>query len=217
MSAVYDRSLADDDLYPLLVRIWTGTYAAIDWPPQAPQIARRCAQALAAERPCEHGVLNAPTERSVQTARDAVVADLQPTPRDLLAVLADNWRDVEHLEGPLDQQCTLLEFAAHVLIEPVAAACALMWPGLHHTRVASEARRRPEPNRWSPVAGDDWSDVVRRELVVLRQPNQDVPEDGDDAALLLAWARANVIMCGGEPAVSPRASCGPCAPAARRT
>lgn len=86
MAALRDATLSDADVYPLLVRIWTGRPAATDWPPQAPELARRCATTLAGRSPCELGALNAPTDRSVQTARNAIVAELRLTPRDLEVV-----------------------------------------------------------------------------------------------------------------------------------
>ena len=203
LSAARQRSLSDDDLYPLLVRVWTGSYAAIDWPSEAPQIARRCATALAAEQPCELGALHLPTDQSIQTAHEAIVKDLGLTPADLLEVLADNWQHAEHLECRLDRRRTLLEFAGHVLIGPIAAACTLIWAALNPREGRFEARRRPQPNGWSPVAADAWTDVVHAELAVLGQPARDVPEDGDEAALLLAYARANVLRdLGGEGAVA---------------
>jgi hypothetical protein len=89
----------------------------------------------------------------------------------------------------------------------------LIWAALNPSEGPFEARRRPQPNGWSPVAGDDWSDVVRGELAVLGRPARDVPVDGDEAALLLAYARASVLRdLGGQGAVAAsivRTECSP--------
>jgi hypothetical protein len=67
-----------------------------------------------------------------------------------------------------------------------------MWAtlSLHHSTGLSAETLLPE--EWSPVAADDWLDVVREEL---ERPNRPGPGpagdgDGDEAAHLLAAARA---------------------------
>ena len=193
MRALRDQTLSDEDLYPLLVRIWTGCVATFDWPRQASHVARRCATTLAAERACELGAFSAPTDRAVQMACDAVVTELGLTSRDLLAVLADNWQELSDHEMPDQRECTLLAFAQHVLLEPVTAACVLTWSVLNSVTEVPDTRQPIACDGWSPAAGDDWRDVVRAELSVLGQPDQQVPDDGDEAGLVLSYARAHVL------------------------
>jgi hypothetical protein len=73
-----DKKLCDRDLYPLLVRIWTGRQPIVDWPPHAPQVARRCAIELAVQQPCELAMSSwGPNDRSLQQARELIVSGQQ--------------------------------------------------------------------------------------------------------------------------------------------
>lgn len=82
MYAAWESTLSDADLYPLLVKFWTGRPPAVDWPPNAPAVARRCAEALASRDSCQLDVyLYGPTRESLKAALDAVVSDLGLTPR----------------------------------------------------------------------------------------------------------------------------------------
>lgn len=198
MFAAWESTLSDADLYPLLVRFWTGDPPAVDWPPKAPAVARRCAHALATRGSCELDTyLYGPTGASLKAALDAVVADLGLTPGDLLAALADHWPQLESLEMPLNIECTLLAFARHALLDPVAGPCALLWSTLN---AESGTASRVEPmgwEHWSPLGGDDWSEVVAAELARLGRPVVGVPSDEDEAGELLASARATVLQLHG--------------------
>jgi hypothetical protein len=186
-------TLSDADLYPLLVRLWNGRLPTA-WPAGAPMVARRCATALAARAACElEGATCAPTDRSLKAAREAVVAELRLTPNALLSALVDHWDDVAGLEMPSGGGCSLLAFARHVLLEPLIGAVALIWSTL------DSSPGRPECadlawDEWSVLAGSDWSAVVAAELVELGRPGRRVPDDADEAAGLLAYARAALIQ-----------------------
>ena len=47
--AASESRLSDDDLYPLLVRLWAGDWPRVDWPADAPALTRRCATRLVDE------------------------------------------------------------------------------------------------------------------------------------------------------------------------
>ncbi|MGI8803326.1 MAG: hypothetical protein ACR2KV_14365 [Solirubrobacteraceae bacterium] len=200
MGGAADSNLSDEEFYARFVRAWTGFPPALDWPCQAPAIARRCAIVLAARGPCEFiTVLRIPTGASVDVAREAVIDDLQLTPGGLLAVLADHWEQLAPLEMPLDDEPSLLGFARHVLLEPVAGGCAYMWAMLHLTSrdfldppTAYDAPMGAWQG-WSPVWGDEWSSVVASELVRLGRPTPHLPDDADEGAMTLAAARAAVL------------------------
>ena len=82
--AVSEAALSDDDAYPLLVRYWNGTWPEVGWPRDAPAVARRCAMALAERGGCAmERALYVPTDASLQAARDAIIAELGLTQRDL--------------------------------------------------------------------------------------------------------------------------------------
>jgi hypothetical protein len=120
LRATREAALSDEDLYPLLVRLWNGRPPLVAWPPEAPAIARRCAVALAAQATCElDGATYAPTDRSVKAAGEAVVAELRLTSSELLSALADHWAEVADSEMP-NGGSSLLAFARHVLLDPVA-------------------------------------------------------------------------------------------------
>jgi hypothetical protein len=53
-------------------------------------------------------------------------------------------------------------------------------------------------DEWSLAAGGDWSAVVAAELIELGRSAEHVPEDADEAAGLLASARASLIRLPGE-------------------
>lgn len=193
--AVSDSALSDDDAYPLLVRFWDGQWPRVDWPAHAPAVARRCATTLSQSGGCElDAILYAPTDESLRATRDAVIAELGLTQRDLLTALAEHWDEVANLEMPIDGDCSLLAFARHVLLEPLVGACALIWSTLDSAETTTRgAQARTTWDDWSPVDIDDWSGVVARELSRLAQPVQPVPADADAAADLLASARAALL------------------------
>jgi hypothetical protein len=216
MAALRDATLSDRDVYPLLVRISTGRSAAIAWPPQAPEIARRCATTLASAGPCVWGALTAPTERSVQTAGDAIVAELGLTPRDLLGVLADHWQELSPYGMPRERASTLLAFARHVLVEPAAAACVLMWSALNAQPVALEPHGCPSATDGRPAAATTgWMSSAPR------SSSSDTPIGmrPRTATMLTAFSRPRArAPCVGAPSpgLSPTASCGRWAGRARR-
>lgn len=191
--AARERTLSDDDLYPLLVAFWNGHPPRVDWPPHAAVLARRCATALAAREPCQLGVSSLPTKRSVRVARDTVVAELQLTKADLLAAVTERWEHISSREMPEDGRCTLLAFAEHILLTPVASACVLLWSAQHSPCTATDPAEPNECPEWSPVPGDDWIDIIVTELACLGRPLDDALEDGDRATGLLASARAAVL------------------------
>jgi hypothetical protein len=198
LHAARDAALSDEDLYPLLVRLWNGCPPPVAWPPAAPKIARRCAAALAAQGICElDGATCAPTDLSLKAARKAVVAELNITPSELLSVLADHWAEVADLEMPTGGGCSLLAFAQHVLLEPLVGAAALLWSALDSPPGRPECTDQAWDD-WSPVAGSNWTAVVAAEFGELGRPAEDVPEDADEAAGLLASARADLIRSRGD-------------------
>lgn len=194
LDAVREATLSDDDLYPLLVRLWNGRLPLVDWPPHAPAIARRCATELATRAACEPETwTHAPTDRSLKAARDVIVADLRLTPSELLSAVADHWEHLAGLQMPTSGGCSLLAFARHVLLEPVVGACALVWSTLDSMGSNPEATGTFAWGEWSPVPGDNWSDVVSAELARLGQPPRRVPDNGDEASAMLASARAALL------------------------
>jgi len=194
LHAVRDATLSDGDVYPLLVRFWTGTRPAIDWPPNAPQVARRCATALAAHATCKlESFTYAPSDASLIAAREAIIADLGLTPGGLLSILADHWEQLAPLEMPLEGECTLLSFARDVLLEPVVGACVHIWSMLDTGSASGPAPAQTLGwDAWSH--GDQWPSVTATELARLGQPVQHVPDDVDEATMLLAAARAAVLQ-----------------------
>lgn len=193
LHALIHASLSDEDLYPLLVRLWTWRMPPVDWPPQAAAVARRCATALAADATCElETFVYAPTDLSLQATRVAIVTELGLTASDLLAALEHHWQQLAGLEMPVDAGCSLLAFARHVLLEPLVGACALIWSTLE-TPSTTSSPATSAWDEWSPVDSGAWSAVVAAELSRLGQPTPHVPGDGDAAAELLALARAAVL------------------------
>jgi hypothetical protein len=191
--AVSEAALSDDDAYPLLVRYWNGTWPEVGWPQGAPAVARLCAMTLAERGGCAmERALYAPTDASLQAARDAIIAELGLTQRDLLAALAEHWKQIDALEMPTGRGCSLLAFARHVLLEPLVGACALIWSTLDSSSSSSTpaAEAVLSWDEWSPIEIDDWGGVVAAELARLGRPAQDLPADGDEWAGLLAAARS---------------------------
>lgn len=195
LQAVSDSALSDEDTYPLLVRFWDGQWPRVDWPRQAPAVARRCATALAQSGTCElDTLLNTPTDQSLRVTCDAVIAELGVTQTDLLTVLAEFWHEVADLEMPIDGGCSLLAFARRVLLDPLVGACALIWSTLDSAAMATGGDEATITwDDWSPVDINDWSGVVSHELGRLGHPVQRVPGDADAAADLLASARAALL------------------------
>jgi len=193
--AVSDSALSDDDAYPLLVRFWDGQWPRVDWPAHAPAVARRCAGTLAQGGGCEmDAIVYAPTDESLRTARDAVIAELGLTQRDLLAALAEHWDEVADMEMPIDSGCSLLAFARHVLLGPLVGACALIWSTLDSTATTTGATPMTITwDEWSPMDIDAWGEVVTDELDRLARPAQRVPAGCEAADDLLASARAALL------------------------
>ena len=112
LHAATDARLCDDDLYPLLVRLWAGDWPRVDWPADAPALTRRCATRLASQgSSVVDAMLCAPSAESLRAAREAIVADLNLTAGGLLCVLADHWEDLAGAEMPVDGGRNLLAFA----------------------------------------------------------------------------------------------------------
>jgi hypothetical protein len=192
--AVSDSALSDDDAYPLLVRFWNGDWPLIDWPEHAPAVARRCAAALAHTGRCKlDGLLYAPSDESLRLAREAIVTELGVTPGHLLAAVAERWDEVADFEMPVDGGCSLLAFACHVLLEPLVGACALIWSTLDSPASPTAVDAASPWDEWSPVDRDDWMDAAAAELIRLGHPAPRPPADADDAAHLLACARAALL------------------------
>lgn len=194
LHAVRDSTLSDEDIYPLLVRFWTGTRPAIDWPPDASQVARRCATVLAAHATCKlESFTYAPSDESLNAAREAIIADLGLTPGGLLSILADHWEQLAPLEMPLEGECTLLAFARDVLLEPVVGACVHIWSTLDTGSASGPAPAHTLGwDAWSH--GEQWPSVIATELTRLGQPVQHMPDDVDEATMLLAAARAAALQ-----------------------
>jgi hypothetical protein len=198
--ALSESRLSDEDGYPLLVQFASGHVPWVDWPPEAPRIARRCATVLAARGTCDLDTfVCAPRQEALVAARDAIIADVSLTPAGLLAVLADHWEQLAHLEMPIDSQRTLLAFDEEVLLEPDVAACAYIWSTLEPaSSSAPDPEASPAWSGWSAVAADDWSNVVSAELNRLGRGAQHVPDDLDEATMLLAAGRAAVLQADGD-------------------
>ena len=196
LDAVREATLSDEDVYPLLVRFWTGTRPAIDWPPNAPQLARRCATALASRGTCKlESSTYAPSDESLHAAREAIITDLGLTPGGLLSILADHWEQLAPLEMPLEGEYTLLAFACDVLLEPVVGACAHIWSTLDIGSASEQARAQTLGwDGWSHDAGKQWPSVIATELTRLGQPVQHMPDHVDEATRLLAAARATALQ-----------------------
>lgn len=134
-------------------------------------------------------------------ADDAPVTADEERLRDRAAALADHWEHVADLEMPAGGDCSLLAFARHVLLEPVVGACALIWSTLEATASTAGAEATITWDEWSPVTSGDGSGVVAVELDRLGRSAQHVPADADDAARLLASARAALLGCNDGPAL----------------
>lgn len=201
LRAARESRLSDADVYPLLVRYWFGRLPTVDWPPDAPALARRCASVLAKRATCEMETwMYGPTSASLQAARNGIADELRLTPTKLLAALADHWEHLANQEMPIDGICTLLEFAHHVLLEPVVGACALLWSTLESPPAGLAPEGAVSLGAWSPVDTDGWGAVVADELDRLGKRARRVPDDGDEAAALLARVRAAELGAGGDPA-----------------
>lgn len=195
LRAARSGALCDRDLYPLLVRLWTGGPPLVDWPPKAAEVARRCATALAAQHQCDLALSSwTPGQRSLQQAREAIVRDLDLVPRDLLIVISDRWPEVASSPMPCDGTQSLLAFAQHVLLEPVVGACALIWSTLQP--VTGDPG---EWEAWSPLATGAWCHVAHTELKLLGGDG-DVPDDVERADEMLASQRAVALEAGASPA-----------------
>ena len=117
--AARDALLSDEDVHPLLVRIWLGYWPTVDWPPDAPALTRRCAAILTAHHDCViDRRYDFPTDASLKAVRDVIIAELALTPAALLAVLADHWPQLRDLEIPDEGSCSLLSYAEDVLLGP---------------------------------------------------------------------------------------------------
>jgi hypothetical protein len=196
LHAVRESTLSDEDVYPLLVRFWTGTRPAIDWPPNAPQVARRCATVLAARGTCElDSFISAPSDESLNAAREAIIADLGLTCGGLLSILADHWEQLAPLKMPLEGEYTLLAFARDVLLEPVVGACVHIWSTLDTGSASLPAPAQMLAwNGWCGDTSDQWASVIATEPTRLGQPVQHVPDDVDEATMRLAAARAAALQ-----------------------
>lgn len=197
LSAAGSVLLCDEDLYPLLARLWTGQRRVAQWPPCAPGVVRRCATQLAADQTYEYTPWGSPTERSLRLAREAVIADLQLTPAVLLSELAQQWPDLATRRMPYGCGSSLLAFAEDTLLEPVTGACMYLWSvletpstSLRVSPAVDYSADLQEWTEWSILSDPDWRDVVSRELGRLGRRCDNVPADGDQTAMLLASERA---------------------------
>ena len=128
LHAAHDALLSDEDVHPLLVRNWSGYWPAVNWPPNAPALTRRCAAILASQQKCEvDRTIDLPTDDSMKAVRDVIIAELALTPTNLLAVLADHWPQLRDLKIPDEGSCSLLSFAEDVLLTPLISACVQIW------------------------------------------------------------------------------------------
>jgi hypothetical protein len=194
LRAARESTLSDDDLYPVLARVWTGHRPIADWPPDAPALARRCAARLTMHGRCGFDAsVCVPTSKAVDAARHAIVGDLRPTPGDLLQALTDDWFRLKNLDRPIYVECTLLAFARHVLLEPVAGACALIWCSLAAPSSSPTADEPIESDDWPSAHGFDEDHMVSAELARLGQRQQRVAHDGAEGAALLASGRATAL------------------------
>jgi hypothetical protein len=200
LTAARDATLSDEDLYPLLARYWIGR-PPFDWPPDAAAVARRCAVALAG-RPVELELdAGRPSDRTRQLAQQAVIEDLQLTPPELLAVLADHWQQLARWQVPRAWEYSLLDIARQLLLEPVAGACIVLWSTLQPAAVTPAAGPAASGlsgwDTWSIDFDDDvqvWIQVTEAELVRLGQPALRMADSLYEIAVLLARARAFLIL-----------------------
>jgi hypothetical protein len=191
LAAARHATLTDDDLYLLLARLWAGEMPSIQWPARAASVMRRSATRLAARYRYETRDGFA-TDGALQLSRIAVITDLDLTPAALLAVLVDHWHELAAEEMPYGHGSSLLAFAVDTLLEPLTGACAYLWSVLDAPRSPAAIPEVADPEDWrdwSILSGDDWNELVGAELTRLGRP-QPVPDDGDEAAALLASARA---------------------------
>lgn len=202
LRAVSEARLSDDDAYPLLTFLWWRGWPPILWPADACAVARRCAAELSGQMPFElHPVTNRPTPESIQAARDAIVADLRLTPRDLLAALADHWQELSGIAMPDDDSPrTLLAFAEHVLLEPLIGACVLIW--LAADLPVPEALTIPAAWSTKPWGTwnlwGEWPATAKDELGRLGYSRERVPPAADELDELLAVARAALLRDHGD-------------------
>jgi hypothetical protein len=199
MTAARDATLSDEDLYPLLARYWIGR-PPFDWPPDAPAVARRCAVALAGRPVVLEMDGGRPSDRTRQLAEQAVIEDLQLTPAELLAVLADHWQQLARRNVASGWQYSLLDIARQLLLEPVAGACVVLWwtlrPGAVTPAAGPAAPGLRGWDAWSIDFDDDddvWVQVTGAELSRLGQPALRLVDDVIDSGVLLARARADLI------------------------
>jgi len=194
--AARDALLSDEDVHPLLVRIWSGYWPAVDWPPDAPALTRRCAAILASQQKCEFDRrIDFPTDDSMKAVRDVIIAELALTPTDLLAVLADHWPQLRVLEMPDEGGCSLLSFAEDVLLRPLISACVQIWIVVDQPPPQTPPAPVPgRPDAWTswtgPQLDGEWRPVFGDELARQGHPVDHVPDDCEVADELLASARA---------------------------
>jgi hypothetical protein len=198
LTAARDATLSDEDLYPLLARYWIGR-PPFDWPPDAAAVARRCAVALAAGTGALELDAGRPSDRTRQLAEQAVIEDLQLTPSDLLAVLADHWQPLARRQVPSGWQYSLLDIARRLLLAPVAGACIVLWSTLQPAVEPAAGPATPGLSGWDTWSidldadGHLWLQLTGAELVRLGQPALRLVDNTHDSAVLLARARAELI------------------------
>jgi len=204
LRAASESRLSDDDLYPLLVRLWAGDWPRVDWPPDAPALTRRCATRLAAKGvSLVDAMLCAPGDESLHAAREAIVADLNLTAGGLLCVLAEHWEDLAGAEMPIAGGRSLLAFARDMLLEPIVGVCAMLWATLDSAPGTVNATATIAWIEWSPGDNHNWIDLSVNEAVRLGHPAPEMPIDGEQASALLAAAGAHMLRApGGSAAVT---------------
>ncbi len=201
LRAAHDSRLSDEDLYLLMARYWVGRLPTVDWPPQAPTVARHCATALARRCACELDTFTgSPKKDRRRMARNAIVQHLELTPVRLLSVLSAHWPELAHLEVPVDEASSLLAFAEHVLLEPVIAACLLLWSVLGPPPkdaaggAISDIPTTHSWDAWSPLEIAERPQAAHAELARLGWRADAAPASCDDADEMLASARAAALL-----------------------